>query len=218
MAKVPTRPKIYHITHLRNLPRIIEAGVLWSDRKRLELGMVCDVVGMPHIKRRRLHEIDVDCHDNTHVGDYVPFYFCPRSVMLYLLHRGNHPDVKHTEGQQPILHLEADLRAVVAWADHARCRWAFTDRNAGAYYVEFFDDLDELRQLNWTAIDADQWSDSHIKDGKQAEFLVYESFPWELVERIGVLDAPAQEQVEEAISESDHKPEVQVKEAWYYPT
>ncbi len=218
MAKVPARPKIYHITLVRNLPRIIEAGVLWSDRKRIELGMACELVGMSHIKYRRLHEIDVDCHDHTHVGDYVPFYFCPRSVMLYLLHRGNHPDVSHTEGQQPIVHLEADLRAVVAWADQARRRWAFTDTNAGAYYVDFFDDLDDLQQLNWTAINADQWSDPRIKDSKQAEFLVYESFPWDLVERIGVLDARAQEQVEEAITKTDHKPHVQVTEAWYYPT
>ena len=218
MAKVPTRPKVYHITHLRNLPRIIEAGVLWSDSKRLELGMDCDVVGMSHIKKRRLDEIDVDCHDNTRVGDYVPFYFCPRSVMLYLLHMGNHPDLNYTEGQQPILHLEADLRAVVAWADQARRRWAFADRNAGTYYVAFYADLKELDQINWTAVRATDFRDTRIKDGKQAEFLVHESFPWELVERIGVLDAPAQEQVEEAITESDHKPEVQVKEAWYYPT
>lgn len=218
MAKVPTRPKIYHITHLRNLPRIVEAGVLWSDRKRIELGMDCDVVGMSHIKQRRLHEIDVDCHDNTRVGDYVPFYFCPRSVMLYLLHMGNHPELNYTEGQRPILHLEADLRAVVAWADQYHRRWAFTDRNAGTYYADFYADLEQLDQVNWTAVRATDFRDARIKEGKQAEFLVYESFPWELVERIGVLDAPAQEQVEEAITESDHKPEVQVTEAWYYPT
>ena len=218
MAKVPTRPKVYHITHLRNLPRIIEAGVLWSDRKRLELGMDCDVVGMSHIKQRRLHEIDVDCHNNTRVGDYVPFYFCPRSVMLYLLHMGNHPDLNYTEGQRPILHLEADLRAVVAWADQYHRRWAFTDRNAGTYYVDFYADLEQLDQVNWTAVRATDFRDARIKEGKQAEFLVYDSFPWELVECIGVLNAQVQKQVEAAITEADHQPEVQVKQTWYYPT
>ena len=216
MAKVPTRPKVYHITHLRNLPGIIEAGVLWSDRKRIELGMGCDVVGMSHIKQRRLHEIDVDCHDNTRVGDYVPFYFCPRSVMLYLLHMGNHPELNYTEGQRPILHLEADLRAVVAWADQYLRRWAFTDRNAGTYYVDFYADLEQLDQVNWTAVRATDFRDARIKEGKQAEFLVYDSFPWELVERIGVLNAQVQEQVEEAINEASHQPEAQVKRAWYY--
>ncbi|MGA2620950.1 MAG: DarT ssDNA thymidine ADP-ribosyltransferase family protein [Thermoguttaceae bacterium] len=34
MATVPARPKIYHITHLRNLPQIVAAGRIWSDAKR----------------------------------------------------------------------------------------------------------------------------------------------------------------------------------------
>ncbi len=39
---------------------------------------------MTEIKRRRLFEIDVQCHPDTMVGDYVPFYFCPRSIMLFI--------------------------------------------------------------------------------------------------------------------------------------
>jgi ssDNA thymidine ADP-ribosyltransferase, DarT len=27
------------------------------------------------------------------VGEYVPFYFCPRSITLFLLHKGNHVDL-----------------------------------------------------------------------------------------------------------------------------
>jgi len=52
----------------------------------------------------------VKCHPGTKVGQYVPFYFCPRSIMLYILHRGNHPDLDYREGQGPILHLQADSR------------------------------------------------------------------------------------------------------------
>src|SRR4051794_17132873 len=115
VAMVPAKPKIYHITHLRNLPKILESDKLWSDAKRIELGLDCDVVGMSHIKRRRLQEVQVTCHKDTHVGEYVPFYLCPRSIMLYILHKGNHTDLNYTEGQEPIIHLQADLNAVVAW-------------------------------------------------------------------------------------------------------
>ena len=31
MVHVPPNPKIYHITHLRNLPQAAEVGVIWSD-------------------------------------------------------------------------------------------------------------------------------------------------------------------------------------------
>lgn len=98
---VPQRPKIYHITHINNLPSVVDA-VLWSDADRVRQGLNCEVIGMNEIKRRRLEELNVDCHPDTKVGDYVPFYFCPRSIMLYLLHMGNHPDLSYLGGQRPI--------------------------------------------------------------------------------------------------------------------
>jgi hypothetical protein len=76
MSPIPENPKIYHITHVNNMPRIIDHDVLWSDAERIQQGLDCDVVGMSEIKRRRLEEIEVDCHPGTMVGNYVPFYFC----------------------------------------------------------------------------------------------------------------------------------------------
>ena len=111
MSPVPTNPKIYHITHIDNLSKIVDAGCIWSDRQRLGQGFSCQVVGMPAIKQRRLEEIDVTCNPGTKVGDYVPFIFCPRSIMLYIFHRGNHPDLPYKGGQQPIIHLQADMKA-----------------------------------------------------------------------------------------------------------
>jgi hypothetical protein len=55
-----------------------------------------------------------------------------------------------------------------------------------------------------------------VKEGKQAEFLMYDSFPWELIERIGVIDARAKAQVELGIASADHKPLVTVEPGWYY--
>jgi hypothetical protein len=216
VATVPTQPKIYHITHLRNLPQIVEAGRLWSDARRIEKGLNCDVVGMSHIKERRLKEIEVACHPGTHVGDYVPFYFCPRSIMLYILHMDNHPDLNYREGQRPIVHLQADLNAVVQWAKNEERPWAFTDRNAGSRVVGFFNDLASLNQLNWTAIEATQWSEPTIKEGKQAEFLVHGDFPWSLIERIGVCDEQVAGEVRQVIVNAEHRPTVDVERDWYY--
>jgi len=89
VTPVPDSPKIYHITHIDNLPVIVEHGCIWSDARRLTADCDCTVVGMPEIKRRRLQEIEVGCHPGTTVGEYVPFYFCPRSIMLYILHKDN---------------------------------------------------------------------------------------------------------------------------------
>ncbi len=116
MGNAPANPKIFHITHVYNLRQIIAAGGIWSDAKRLELNLNCQIVGMSKIKQRRLRDVVVQCYPNTHVGDYVPFYFCPRSVMLYILHKGNHPDVQYSGGQGPMIHLQGDMATVVRWA------------------------------------------------------------------------------------------------------
>jgi hypothetical protein len=136
VSPVPAQPKIYHITHVDNLAAIATERSLLSDAAMLERDGPSVTIGMSAIKKRRVEEIVVSCHPGTKVGDYVPFYFCPRSVMLYLLHRANHPDLTYLGGQDLIVHLEADLHEVVAWAATQNRRWAFSLSNAGARYVE----------------------------------------------------------------------------------
>ena len=216
MSPIPEHPKIYHITHVNNIARIIHRGVLWSDAERIRQGLDCDIVGMSEIKRRRLEEIEVDCHPGTMVGHYVPFYFCSRSIMLYILHRGNHPDLAYRGGQRPIIHLRADLHEVLKWTKSKHKRWAFSKGNAGAYYADFSDDPAKLGDLDWEAISKTDWRDPDVKEAKQAEFLVEKSFPWELVESIGVMDADIARQVADVTNTADHQPNIRVKPAWYY--
>jgi hypothetical protein len=184
--------------------------------KRIELGLDCAIVGMSEIKRRRLEELDVDCHPGTRVGYYVPFYFCPRSIMLYILHQGNHPDLNYDEGQGPIVHLQADLEATVEWANENGVRWAFSNANAGARYTSFYTSFDRLDQVNWVAVAATDFRSVEIKDGKQAEFLVFESFPWNLVERIGVINEAVSVEVKRSLTLAEHQPSVVVERSWYY--
>jgi ssDNA thymidine ADP-ribosyltransferase DarT-like protein len=173
---------------------------------RIAHGLDCLIVGMSEIKRRRLEELEVDCHPGTNVGHYVPFYFCPRSIMLYILHQANHSDLQYRGGQQPIVHLQADLQTTVQWAETNAVRWAFTTSNAGAYYTSFYASLDQLGEVNWTAIEATDWRDPLIKDGKQAEFLVHDWFPWDLVEKVGVFNQNIGDKVLKVLSAAGHSP------------
>lgn len=216
MTDIPPNPKIYHITHVDNLKQIVQSTVLWSDMQRVAQNLDCEIVGMSEIKRRRLEELTVLCHPGTMVGEYVPFYFCPRSIMLYILHMGNHVDINYRGGQGPIIHLMADLHAVVAWAEESGVRWAFSDRNAGIRYAQFFSNLDTLSNVNWDAVQATDFRDSGIKEGKQAEFLVHESFPWEHVEQVGVVNSSTKAIVENVLADANHRPVVTVEPRWYY--
>ena len=215
MSAPPQNPKIYHITHLENVPQIVDS-LLWSDAERIRQNLNCKVVGMGEIKRRRLTELDVSCHRGSKVGEYVPFYFCARSIMLYLLAKGNHVDLSYQGGQRPIVHLETDVGRVVSWADSEGRRWAFSNGNAGTRYTQFFNSVEQLDVLDWAAINANPWKDLIVRERKQAEFLVENSFPWDLVERIGVIDKTMADRVAAVISGARHRPEIVVAQSWYY--
>lgn len=212
MNAVPPQPKIYHIAHVDRLPSIVADGFLWCDAEVIRRAPAGTTIGMSSIKQRRL-TLPLGSHPGLHVGDCVPFYFCPRSVMLYLIHRRN-AELAYQGGQASIIHLQADLGAVVAWANAQAARWAFTLSNAGSYFFEDRNDLARLGEIDWTAMQARDWR-AH-KEGKQAEFLLEHRFPWHLIERIGVQSTNVYRQVVNALPPNGHRPAVEVRTDWYY--
>ena len=212
MTTTPAHPKAYHIVHVDNLQSIISDNALLCDAAMAEHNKTVTTIGMSHIKAMR-QEKAIACHPGLFVGGCVPFYFCPRSVMLYVIYMGN-PELAYREGQGPIIHLEADLRQVVAWADAHGRRWAFTTSNAAAAYAEDYSDLEQLDQIDWGAVQAPQWSS--VKERKQAEFLVEQSFPWQLVSRIGVRSPDIRDRALAAMQGAAHRPPVEIKRDWYY--
>lgn len=206
--------KIYHIVHIDKLQSIINSGGLLSDSEVIARGLGGTNIGMNKIKQRRLDEITLDTYPDLFVGQCVPFYFCPHSVMLYMMHMGNSPDITYQGGQDSIIHLEADLMSSIDWANSNGRRWVFTSSNAGSRYFEDTNDIANISRLNWNAINARYWND--VVEEKQAEFLCEHSFEWSLIHRIGVSNQTVYQQVLNIISSSYHKPYVEVKNDWYY--
>ncbi|MBD3237761.1 MAG: DUF4433 domain-containing protein [Candidatus Eisenbacteria bacterium] len=216
MTRVPDRPKIYHLTHVDNISAIVAAEGLVSDRAMLARGGPPRAIGMSRIKKRRVERLSVSCHPDTMVGDYVPFYFCPRSVMLYVIHCANNPELTYRGGQDPIVHLSADLHEVVDWAEEHGRRWAFSLSNAGAFYAEFRARLEDLGSLDWNAIASIDFRDSDTRGRKQAEFLVHGYFPFGLIEAIGTISETVRARVSGALLGTEYSPRVEVRPEWYY--
>ena len=208
----PAEPKICHIVHVDRLASIVADGALWSDAVLQRRARPGTVIGMSAIKQRRL-TYQLNSHPDLRVGDCVPFYFCPRSVMLYVIHRANNEGLQYRDGQGLIVHLEADLHEAVDWAERHGRRWAFTLSNAGSSYFEDRCDLAQLNEIDWSAVGAMDWRGRREK--KQAEFLMEQSFPWALVRRVGVCTAETYNGATEAVR-SDHQPAVTVQPGWYY--
>ena len=184
-ATPPESPTIYHIVHVDRLESIVRQGYLWSDFEVSRQTITGTMIGLPGLKQRRAAK-RLRSHPDLHVGDCVPFYFCPRSVMLYVIYRREHPELAYHDGQDPIVHLQANCRKTAKWADNNGLRWAFTLKNAGTGDCEDRRRMEDLRDLDWNAIDASAWRDPEVKSAKQAEFLVEAQVPWFLIDRIGV--------------------------------
>lgn len=215
MTQRPNPTKIYHITHVENIASIVETGGLLSDAKMVERGGPDVPVGMDDIKARRMRQT-VKCHPPDKVGEYVPFFFCPRSVMLYIFHMDNAPGLTYHGGQRPIVHLELDVDEVIEAADAADVRWAFTNANAATDYARFGSSVGEFEMIDWEAVPDHNFSVPRVKEAKQSEFLVKDQVPWEFVERIGVYSEEYEEQATRALEEAEHRPPVVVRGRWYF--
>lgn len=76
----PKNPKIAHIVHMDRLSSIVKEGCLWCDAEVVERSLSGTTIGIGEIKIRRMSHTLMS-HPTLKVGQRVPFYFWPRSVM-----------------------------------------------------------------------------------------------------------------------------------------
>jgi hypothetical protein len=204
----PDEILIYHITDVANLPSILASDGLHSDAVMAKQNPAL-VIGYDHMKKRRLQELRVDCCRARFVGEFVPFYFCPRSPMLFTINKGN------VEGRPPgcqrtIVHLVSTLQVGFATGSD----WAVSSGNAGAYHTTFDNQLMAVAMLDWDSINAISWQGRQHQ--KAAEFLLADHFPWSGIQKIGCYNSAVARQVSELLANAEHKPAVGVQADWYY--
>jgi hypothetical protein len=209
LARDLAQTYLYHITDVANLPSILASGGLVSDCALA--GVDHQVIGYAHVKHRRMTQYRVTCCDNRFVGEFVPFYFCARSPMLYTVNKGN--SGRPPGCQTSIVHLVT----TVATALSLGRRFAISDGNAGAECTTFRSDLaalDDPNHLRWADIETNNWQGKmHFK---MAEFLIADRFDWAGVMHIGCHNRDTADQVRGMLPANRQAPRVDVQRSWYY--
>src|SRR5205809_213927 len=101
---------IYHFTHITNLERIVRSNGLWACN--LLRGAGIDYLDIAHQNLQAQRAlVRVRCHPGGTLHDYVPFYFAPRSPMMFAISKGNVES--YPEGQEPLVYLVSSVEAVV---------------------------------------------------------------------------------------------------------
>jgi hypothetical protein len=221
MCETPRVPLIHHITHIEHLPRILKEGGLVCDAEAARRNLCSKSIAYGSIKERRaMTKVQNLRGEKIAAGgmlsDYVPFYFCNRSPMLGAVHKGLIPD--YAGGQREIIYLVATAEAVAK----TNLTWCFTNGHGIEGLTEFYDDLTELTKIDWNAVETWRWGgrwlekDPDVKRRKQAEFLVHARFPWQLIERISVIDESMMREVVRHLGQGGRRPRVTIEPKWYY--
>ena len=204
---------IYHITHLDNLSSIVQCGGLLSNTRLRVRNQEFRDISYGNIQDRRAIK-RVPCAAGGVLHNYVPFYFAPRSPMLFAIHKGNVPN--YQGGQSAVLHLVTTVEAI----EESGLVFTFTDGHAVMAYADFYSDLEDLENIDWIVMKSRSWYDTsdapNRKFKRQAEFLVYDSFPWELIQEIGVINQAVQAQVRQILQQVNDFTAVNVYPNWYY--
>ncbi len=177
--------QIYHITCLENLQSIITSGGILCKNAMTRKNIACINIAHQNIQNRRAaKKIPIGPEGTLH--DYVPFYFAPRSPMLYAIHKGNVPG--YSEGQEPIIYLVSNIGKFIASGG----QFVFTDGHAIMDITRFYEDPKDIDQIDWSIMRNRMWKDTQ-SDGdrsrrRQAEFLAYDFFCLEDIIEIGVIN------------------------------
>jgi len=180
---------IFRITHIENVPWILENGLA------ARLGSPTDpdfvAIGNPDLIDRRTHR-DVPIPPGGVLSDYVPFYFTPFSMMAFNIKTGHTvKQRRHTD----IVILVAGLREVMKVRDDV----IFTDSHAYLQTARFFDDVGALDAIDWKTLrtrDFRRDGDDPDRTARyQAEALVFKHLPVNMLKGIACYDVHTRDRV-----------------------
>jgi hypothetical protein len=207
------------MTRIERLPSVVEHGLLPDNvcRQRQITGVE---IGYEHIKRRRALR-DVPCGVRGTLADYVPFYFAPRSPMLYAITRGLVSAEAACTDQ--IVYLVSSTQTL----RKAGLTVVASNRHAELDYAEMSDhdgDLDHDDFVDWPLMTARYWNntpeDPDRKERRQAECLVHPHVPWQAIEGVATKTESARVQVGLLLGTVAVQPvqpaRVDVRAEWYF--
>jgi len=176
-------------------------------------GIASRNIAYSNLKQRRRATI-VEVAPGGTLADYVPFYFGPRSPMLFTYSQGN--VTGRRENQDEIIYLVSTAEYVVS----LNLPFAFTDGHPVVEPKSFFNDLRHLQEIDFQIMNGKYWFDTDAypdrKRRRQAEFLVHQQFPWTAVQALAVRTSAMHGRVVDLIQHAEHRPTCIVRPDWYY--
>lgn len=185
-----TNIPIFRMVHIDNIPHIIKYGI--THKNSINSNPNYRAIGASDIISRRSTKV---CPKGHTLDDYIPFYFCYRSPMLYAI-QNQYGNTAPTPTED-IIYIIVRLPQIMG----STLSYLFTDAHAISSFSRFYDasDINNIdKKLNWKAIKNPSWGgeeNSFLRLKKQAEFLVYGDIPYHLIAGFVVYNPKSKERL-----------------------
>jgi hypothetical protein len=209
-GKIPQTVWLYRITNRENLAHILRYGICNKNHPDANPDFVS--IGNPEIiATRNDHEVKIEGYGK--IGDYVPFYFSPKSIMLYNILTGY--GVKKIKPEE-IIFLITDIESAV----NCKQLYFFSDGQANTRISQHYNDLKDLDKIDWEVVQSGDFSKS-IKDNDrtrryQAEFLIYKKVPVNCIKAIVVYNESCATFVKKKLALTGLIIQVHIKRPFYF--
>ena len=210
--------RIYHLTHIRNLPGILATGRLLADASDAwEERPVVDISSSANRDARR--QTPVAGADGLAVADHVPFFLSPNALVWENIRAQSLDprlsDAAHDAAAFDFVILVSTVKKVLdaQTSEPDATPFAVTNGDA-AFTTTRFGSTPDAADTLLRSLRADLDSDAILK----AELLVPAEFPFGLITLIGVANDRVRDAVKPILAAASHKPKVAVYPPWFHPT
>ena len=158
---------LYRMTHIDNVDHILAYGI--THKKSAQANPYYRTIGDNSLISRRDNFIT---DSGRELGDYIPFYFGPRTPMLYVIQKG-YNGVRMTPAEE-IVYCVTSLAKII----ESNLDYIYADGHATDGFTKFFsmNDMELIdSQVDFEATNANYWkkeNDLDFKRRKEAELLI----------------------------------------------
>lgn len=147
------------------------------------------------------------------LDDYVPFYFCTHSLMLYNIHTGY--NVKQVP-QSHIVYLVSSVQQL----QNGGSTFVFTDRHAYPRNANYSNDISDMKNLDWELIQSRDFRRDPNRPDKierrAAELLVHRRMAVQLLAGVACYDEAARRTIADTAASMKVQIVVKVRQDWYF--
>lgn len=206
------RKYCYRITHINNFSLLLKNGIVNKNHPNASDDYI--EIGNPEIiDVRSTSAVKID--DYGMIGDYVPFYFTPKSIMLYNIITGYwHPKVPMRNRSEILV-----IRCLIEELANLP-KWFFTDGQGNKDFTKHFNDLQMLNEIDWECIQNSKFKNDYDDPDRsrkyQAEFLVHYEVPIDSIESLNVYNQQAADVLANILNENNINLAVNIQPQYFF--